>query len=465
MEQRERLHDRIINWTRHSISLRLVVIGVLTLLLLIPISFIKDLIHERQHRQESVVNEINEKWGGEVLFYGPIIKLPFKQFHQVYKTNPDTKEKIIEEQESINYVYIFPEELNIGGEIIPYEKHRGLYNSVVYQGNMNFDGFYSLPDFESLDIPIEHIVWEKAKVIIQTSNLKGINNDITIELNKQNYKFLPSFSKSVQNLDFEQERNLRMHSLVSKNIKLKDSADFQNMVFHFNMDFNGSKQIRFIPIGRKSNVELKSNWKSPSFIGNFLPNNEDKIKVDGFEAKWQILNINRGFGQIFKHELPNLKEYAFGVNLMMPVDQYQQSMRSVKYGYLVILLTFLVFFLIQTISKIQIHSFQYLMIGIALTVFYTLLISISEHTNFISAYIMSGVAVIMLISLYSKSIFKDKRFSLLVGSSLTVLYSFIFVIIQLENYALIVGSIGLFMILSIIMYASRKIDWDFSGNS
>ncbi len=149
---------------------------------------------------------------------------------------------------------------------------------------------------------------------------------------------------------------------------------------------------------------------------------------------------------------------------MLPVDDYQQSTRSAKYGYLVIALTFLVFFLFQTISKVNIHPFQYLMIGIALTMFYTLLISISEHSNFSLAYLVAGASVVSLITLYSKSILKTYKFALFIFASLTALYAFIYVIIQMENYALVTGSIGLFIILALVMYASRKIDWTLGGN-
>ncbi|QMU62950.1 MAG: hypothetical protein GKR88_00790 [Flavobacteriaceae bacterium] len=145
---------------------------------------------------------------------------------------------------------------------------------------------------------------------------------------------------------------------------------------------------------------------------------------------------------------------------MIPVDEYQKSERSVKYGFLVITLTFLIFFLIQTMSKISIHPFQYLMIGIALTMFYTLLISISEHSSYLKAYLVAESSVVLMITLYSKSILKTIKFPLFIGASLTALYTFIFIIIQLENYALLVGSIGLFIILASVMYASRKIDWD-----
>jgi len=208
-------------------------------------------------------------------------------------------------------------------------------------------------------------------------------------------------------------------------------------------------------------MHMTSNWADPSFIGNYLPNDETKqISKDGFKADWKVLHINRAFSQQHLKSIPNLSQFAFGTKFMVMVDEYQKSERSAKYGFLVIGLTFLVFFLIQTLSKINIHPFQYLMIGLALTMFYTLLVSISEHSNFLKAYLIAGISVIVLITLYSKSILKTFKFPLFIGASLSALYAFIYVIIQLENYALLVGSIGLFLILAIVMFVSRKIDWN-----
>lgn len=460
MENREKLTDRVVNWMRYSISLRLIVIGILTLILLIPLAFIQDLINERQFRQESVVNEVNEKWGEQVIIYGPVLAIPYRTFTQVYQTDPKTQETVMNREEKISQIYIFPEELDVVGKIDTHIKKRGLYNTVVYNSKNTINGYFELPDLESKDIVLENIIWEKAKVIIQTSNLKGINNDVKININDNLYSFLPKYSKRKTRMDDYSNNLVVMHSLESKMIKLQGMDDLKKLEYSLNIDLNGSQQMSFIPVGRKTNVQLTSSWKSPSFIGNFLPYNEDKLKEEGFDAKWSVLNINRGFEQLYEREIPSLTEYAFGVKLMLPVDQYQQSMRSAKYGFLVIALTFLLFFLIQSISKIHIHPFQYLMIGIALTIFYTLLIAISEHTNFIISYLISAIAVVGLITLYTKSILKNVRFTSLIGLSLSLLYAFIFVIIQLENYALIVGSIGLFIILALVMYASRKIDWE-----
>ncbi|RZJ98214.1 MAG: cell envelope integrity protein CreD, partial [Flavobacterium sp.] len=218
--------------------------------------------------------------------------------------------------------------------------------------------------------------------------------------------------------------------------------------------------VKFIPVGKTTTVNIDSDWESPSFEGSFAANTDSKtINKQGFHADWKVLHINRPFAQEHLEKMPNLNEFLFGVKLIETVDEYQQNERASKYGFLVIGLTFLIFFLIQSISKISIHIFQYSMIGLTLIMFYTLLISITEHSSFTLAYFIAAISVIVMIVLYSFSILKIKKFPLFIGASLTALYTFIFVIIQLENYALLVGSIGLFLILGAVMYFSRKIDW------
>ena len=250
------------------------------------------------------------------------------------------------------------------------------------------------------------------------------------------------------------------YALESSTIPLKEKNKIRKP-FLFSLDFSvrGSKEIRFIPIGKETTAQINSTWKTAKFMGAFLPYNSDKIKDDGFHAKWNILDVNRPFSQQHFNQLPYLNEFDFGVNFKIPVDEYQKSERSAKYGFLVICLTFLVFFLIQTISKIYMHPFQYLMIGLALLMFYTLLVSISEHSNFLKAYAIASISVIGLITAYAKNILKSLKFMLFIAASLTVLYAFIFIIIQLESYALLVGSVGLFCILAAVMFVSRKIDW------
>lgn len=457
MEIQHQQQSKFGKWIKTSITARMIMVGFLILMLLIPLSYIESLITERMYRQKEVVNEINQKWGKEVLLYGPILKVPYKTYH----IKSITKGKLVEKEtiEEINYAYFFPEKLNINSTINPEEKKRGIYKTAVYKSTIDVSGSFTKPDFSELDIKEKDILWEKSRLIIETSNLKGVNNLVEIDFNKNKYAFTSKYKEAKKRTNYGTNSYLTLHKLESKFIAKDDLPLVKNINFNLNVNINGSKQIRFIPIGKETAVNIKSNWKTANFIGEYIPQNSDKITSDGFNAKWKVLEINRPFSQQSFNGIPNLRDYSFGVNFMIPVDEYQKSERTAKYGFLVISLTFLIFFLIQTMSKIQIHPFQYLMIGIALTMFYTLLISISEHSNFLKAYIIAGSSVILLITLYSKSILKTLKFPLFIGLSLTVLYAFIFVIIQLENYALLVGSVGLFSILAFVMYTSRKIDW------
>ncbi len=450
------------NWIQTSISFRMVIIGILILVLLIPLAFIKDLIKERKSLQSRVVSEINTSWGDEILLYGPVLKIPYKIYSESTLTDQKTGKTQIIKDEATYYAYFFPDKLAITGDINTEIKHKGIYTTSVYTTQTKVTGDYAFPDFKALEIPNENVVWEKAQIIMQTTNLKGIKDALKISLNEKTLHFESKFSNDTKNKGYYNKNgeyvSTSKHDIITKSFDFKEI--FKGKPIHFSMDFNvsGSQQFQVIPIGKETKMHLTSNWKDAGFKGEYLPYNPDKIKPNGFDAHWKVLQMNRPFSQQFNY-LPKLDEYAFGVNFFIPVDDYQQNERTVKYGYLVIALTFLLFFLIQTLSKIYIHPFQYLMIGLALIIFYTLLVSISEHSDFNTAYMIAGGSVIGLITLYSKSIMKTWKFPLFISISLIALYSFIFVIIQLENYALLVGSIGLFLILAVVMFASRKIEW------
>jgi inner membrane protein len=229
--------------------------------------------------------------------------------------------------------------------------------------------------------------------------------------------------------------------------------------FSFDLNLNGSQSLNFIPLGKETNINLASKWANPSFDGAFLPD-QRQVSKDGFTAQWKILSLNRNYPQSFSEsDSYSIKDSAFGVKFLVPIDQYQKITRSVKYAIMFIALTFLTFFFVEIFNKKRIHPIQYLLVGFALLVFYTLLLSISEHTNFNFAYILSSIATIILITLYSKAIFKNNFLSLLLGCILIILYGFMYVVLQLQDYALLMGSIGLFIVLAAVMYASRKIDW------
>jgi len=432
-----------------STTARVFMVGLLTLVLLLPLEYVKALIRDRKELQNGMVNEMSEKWGGSVYFYGPILKVPYQVISETEITNKITKQVTVQKSAITDYAYFFPEDLKINTNASTENKHRNNYEAAVFNAKMNFKGHYTTPNFSSQDIKPENIDWEKASIVIKTNSLKSIKGAVNINFIGKTYAFEPVASEN---------QNDTVETLQTSAINLRDA--FKGTVpFNLNIAYDGTEQIGIVPIGKITEAKMTSNWASPSFDGNFLPESKH-VDDKGFTANWKISHLNRGFVQQYFTVLPSLSKYTFDVDFHIPVDEYQQNDRASKYGFLVIALTFLIFFLIQTISKINIHIFQYGMVGLALIMFYTLLISITEHSSFMLAYLIAGVSVVIMIGTYSVSILKNKKFPLFIASSLTALYTFIYIIIQLESYALLAGSIGIFLILGAVMYVSRAIDWN-----
>ena len=432
-----------------SNTARMIMVGLLTLILLIPLALVGELVDERAGRQHEVIDEINQKWGESIYFYGPILRVPYTTYEETIAVNEKTKATVTERKAITEYAYFFPNTLDNQSHVSTKVRKRNNYESVVYTSKMAFSGDFTSPDFQSQNVPDPAIRWDRASILIKTTNLKSIKEAVSIKIGEQQFSFKPVY-------------NAENDSVQELNTGYFDAGFLKNgkTGFKFDITYDGSRSISIVPVGKTTTAQMTSDWPSPSFAGNYLPADDKKITDQGFEARWKILDINRPFQQQSFGNLPSLGDFAFAVNFVIPVDQYQQNERAVKYGFLVIGLTFLIFFLIQSISRIKIHIFQYTMIGIALIMFYTLLISITEHSSFLTAYLIAGSAVVVMITLYSMSILKGRKFPLFIGGALTVLYSFIYVIIQLENYALLFGSIGLFAILGAVMYFSRKIDWN-----
>jgi len=427
---------------------KIIMVGLLALFLLIPLSYVQSLITERADRKKEVVQEVTTTWGSDVHIYGPTLRIPYYVFSETTTLNPATKKEEITQTKSIAYAYFFPEKVDFKTQIKKDNSlKRGLYSVVVFSTDIQVKGAFGVPNFKKLQIDEANVLWDQATMVLKTTNLKSSKSNLKLKANQYD-------------LTFESKENTDKYfdDLESEIFDLRET---KSVAFEFQMKYNGSNSVKFVPVGKNTTVSIDSDWENPSFEGIFSANTGSKsITENGFHADWTILQVNRPFAQEHAEYLPQLNEYLFGVKLIETVDQYQQNERASKYGFLMIGLTFLIFFLIQTISKISIHIFQYGMIGLALVLFYTLLISITEHSSFSIAYIIASIAVLVMLFLYTLSILKSRKFALFVASSLAALYAFIFVIIQLENYALLVGSVGLFMILGIVMYFSRKIDWD-----
>lgn len=430
----EKVNTRI----KNSVTLKLVIITILTLLLLIPALMIKDIINEREVLSNQAIEEVSSKWAERQQLNGPILTIPL-----VYEYDENDKTVTV-----TKYWHQLPENLNIDGKIETQKLRRGIYEVVVYRSNLTVKGTFDLIQPTAM-ANLKEIKYDQSFLTIGISDLRGINNQINFKWDRQNLGVKPG--SKITNL---------VYSGVTVDLPGMQETIGKKVNFEFLLNLRGSQNMSFVPVGSTTEVNLSSGWESPSFNGNFLPDTRE-ISRDGFKANWQILQLNRNFPQswIDADQSTKMKEAAFGVDLILPMDDYQKSMRSVKYAVMTIALTFLVFFLVEILNKRKIHPFQYILVGLALCLFYILLVSISEHSNFNFAYGISTLGIVTMVALYSLTIFKKIKLTILLISTLIGIYGFLFVTLQLSDYALLMGSIGLSLILAATMYFTRRVNW------
>lgn len=433
------------NNSGERLAIKSIVITILVLVLWAATFLIQSLIDERQNRQMDAISEVSSKWGQQQTLSGPVLTVPYIE----YEKNPNAyNEPNVPYLKTVKYAHFLPEDLTVDGKLYPEKRYRGIYEVVVYNSNLNFKGKFSSPDLAALNVPKENILYDDAFLSVGVNDLRGIEEEISLAWNADKKSMNPGIASN----DVLASGISTPVSIV-QNDTTKSSYDFA-----FSLKLKGSQLLYFTPLGKETNIKLAAGWSTPSFDGSFLPDTRT-ISDSNFTANWKVLHLNRNYPQSWKGSAYEIGSSAFGVNLLTPVDNYQKSTRSVKYAIMIILLTFVVILFIEILNQRMIHPFQYILIGLGLCIFYSLLIAISEHTSFNFSYLISCIATIGLISLYAKSVFKENKLVALVGGVLTILHGYIFSLIQLEDYALLMGSIGLFIVLAILMYWSRKIDW------
>lgn len=425
----------------NSYSVKMVIVSVLAVLLLIPSFLIQDIIRERIALSEKVKNELYAQWGGKQVVAGPVLNVPFSV------SEPGENNQGSNERHGV--AHFLPETLKTDGVLYPETRKRGIYKVVVYEGKLKLEGSFSQPDVSQLDLPNAQYNWSAAYFTIGISDMRGIKNLPELVINGQKCTVEPGVA----------DTDLFLSGITIKagSVDLK-----QPMNFEIELVLNGSEDLSVEALGKTSEITMKSGWAHPGFTGGFLPAKR-QVTANGFTADWLVTHLNRNFPQQWIGQKYNTHEAKLGVELLIPVDHYQKSMRSVKYAILFIALNFIIFIFIELKSKVLIHPFQYSLVAFALLMFYALLISISEQTGFNLAYLISSVAVTVLISWYAFSILQNVKSVVWVTALQTGLYLFLFTILQLQDYALLAGSIGLFLILAIIMKASQQIKWYSEG--
>jgi inner membrane protein len=458
--------DRLMN----SQFTRLFVIGFLILILQIPTFSLFGIINERQTLRQTAIQDVTSKWGKDQIVVGPRLLVPY-----IKRTGGDKPGDKIQELQKI--ATFLPEDLQINGTMATETRYRGLFQVPVYTTKLDLKGKFAPADFSPWGIKAEDILWDT----------RAISDQVNLNWNNATLPFNPGLGKLYAgdpNIAADPSNTLsapptditgRMYSnspagLASNtgiHVRLvKRVAEKQAYQFSIPLELRGSEKLNFVPMGKLTQVSLTSNWANPSFQGGWLPE-KPTVSAKGFEAKWQIPFLGRNFPQQWTDESPvsdsAIYQTRFGVDLYSPVDNYHMAERSIKYNFLFIILTFAVLWLFEITARLRVHPLQYLMVGVAMCLFYLLQLALSEHLGFHQAYVIASLAIVVLITSYTMSVLRAKRRGSLVGIMQVCLYSYLYVVLASQDYSLLLGSVGLFVFLAGVMYATRRVDWFNSG--
>ncbi len=419
-----------------KLFLKSVFIFIMALGLFIPTQFTRELIRERKGRQVEAIEDIGSKWGRSQVLTGPILMIPYQE-----NTKDDRGLPLIVQRTA----YFMPDKMNLVSDIEPEVRKRGIYEVVVYRSKIQIKGEFQQLRWKELGVPAENISWSEARVLFHTSDvLRGVNEDLLLNWNGTNIPFSPEAQVGA------------LKEALAAPVTVSPDTLTNPLAFSMNFNLNGSGSLLVAAGARENAIEMRSSWADPKFSGMKLPD-ERTVSDTGFQAKWKYMN--RTVPLVWKDKFNDLSATTLGTELIVTVDGYDKTERSVKYALLCIVLTFAAFFLIETIYKKPLHLVQYALAGLALVLFYTLLLSVSEYLGFNLAYGIAALSTIGLVTWFVGGIMKSSRLGLFIAMVLGVVYSYIFTIIQMQDFALLMGSVGLFLALAVIMYFSRKIQW------
>lgn len=404
-----------------------VLLLVMGLILFISTFLVKNIISEREQTKATSQEFFEKSWGPNQTITGPFFTIPYKNA-----------------KGDIDYAYLMPKDLVIQNQLDTDLRKKGIFENIVYKNKVKAKGYFSTNDIYELNTG-QRLLLDQASFGLGVSQISGLDVVQKFEINKKS---------------FEGKSGLLSEWISSEGLSTNYPIEM-NQLIEFDIEFTvkGTEGVNFLPLGQNTRIDIASNWHSPSFQGKYIPNEKPNVSKNGFTASWIIQHFNKTFPQFWIHDKYQPTQDSFGVDLKLPVNNYVKSERTIKYAALVIGLIFLIFFIIEINNQRNIHAVQYLLVGFALCLFYGLLISFSELMNFNLSYIIAAVMTVSLVSVYIYSVLKQVKFGLVTAFSLSGIYTYLYIILQQEDYALLIGSLGLFVILAIIMFFTRKIQF------
>jgi inner membrane protein len=423
----------------HSVTFKVLGIAVLALLMLIPLGQVNDLVREREGRAGEATAQIASRWGGQQLVGGPVLVVPVRYQQQ------QGKELVSME----TTVYLLPDRLAVHATLAPELRRYGLYETPVYLAELGIEGRFSSTDIAALAAPGQEPQWQRAELRVPVADVRGIRRVSALRVGERELNFGPGGG------------GIAGIAAVAAPLPLDPAALPPQLPFAFELTLAGSERFAALPLARQTELRVGGAWPDPGFDGAFLPATR-RVDAGGFEASWQVLDLNRRIAQRWSESEASslsIADSSFGVSLMRPAGAYQQNVRAGKYGVLFIALTFVAFFLFEVLRGLRVHAVQYLLVGIALCTFYVVLLALSEQIGFGFAYLAAACATVALVGGYAAAVLAERRSGLILGGLLGLIYALLYGLVISEDYALLMGALALLAAVAALMMLTRRVDW------
>jgi inner membrane protein len=432
-----------------SFGLKIIIITVMIFLFLIPLGMIKDLIREREGRKLEAETDVVSSWGGESAIGGPVLVVPRRMKREVL----DEAGKVLRMEEYTERVYMLPRNLDLDVRSRSEMKHRGIFEVPVFTLDLSGSGDFALEPLYKNYISAD-LIWDQAYVQFSYHHLKGMKKTGPLLWGGKEINFEPGDS-ALSFYDAVLKVPVDIGSGETWNIS-------RTIPFRFNQEIRGGTSLEFLPLGGETRIHLESDWVSPSFQGYYLPTQQN-ISDQGFTAEWELHSLSRSVPESWSESetsvFDEMRQTAFGLNYYPALNSYNKTRRTIDYGILFLIMPFMTFFLFELIRKGRFHPIQYLLAGFGNILFYLILLSLSEHIAFMPSYLAASAAVAVMLSLYTLSIDGVGWKGLYLLPVMSSGYGYLYFVLKSEDYALVMGTAGLFAALSITMFLTRGIKW------
>lgn len=425
----------------HSPAFKFLVVLALILALAIPLLFVYGLVWERERYADRAANEISRMWARAQTLSGPYLIVPAERTVDVQRGRETTTRTVRD------YLVFRPETLDVETELSSEVRKRGIFEVPVYRSAISVKGRFAEPDLQRITNSSDRLLWEQAVVSVLIPDVRGIKETTAMMVAGQSIRFRAS-------------SGVGGNRVSGIHVPIDEARARAGFEYAFSLPLNGSREFHVVPAGAETAVRIKSDWPHPSFSGAFLPETRS-ISDNGFSAEWKIPRLARGDGQ--ERRVKSLKQMAtpmaFGAELFQPVRFYSLAQRALKYALGFIAIAFLAVFIMEIQTRRRVHWIQYLFVGLALVIFYVLLIGTAEHIGFDLGYSGAAGATALLIGTYFGTVVGSASRGFIMFAVLAIIYALLYLLLRLEDYALLAGSIASFILIAIVMFATRNVDW------